>query len=266
MKLSIITCTYNSATYLQQCIDSVIAQWLHDDVYEHIFVDAFSKDETMDMLNNYKRTRPKKHITIMQRDPKGIYNAMNEWIKIAQWEYLLFLHSDDYLEKKSLQNYLNFIEKTESLGLYYAKFNAVDENRKLIYNAPARDIYKKWLKKWLFGFICYINQPAVIHKRELHAKYGYFNENMKIMSDREFWIVLSQNKVSNLFYNQTVTNFRIHGDSASNNKKLHAIATKEQEWIWNIYYGPEKYIMKLVNFAYMLLYTLSKLLRKASWV
>ena len=109
MKLSIITCTYNSEKYLQECFDSVVFQNLNSDVYEQIFVDWFSTDSTIDILQEYQKNNPKKNITITQRIARGIYNAMNEWIKLSQWEYLLFLNSDDYLEKDILKEYLLWI-------------------------------------------------------------------------------------------------------------------------------------------------------------
>ncbi|MDR0370030.1 MAG: glycosyltransferase [Candidatus Peribacteria bacterium] len=77
MKLSIITCTYNSETYLPKCIDSVIVQHLNPLDFEHIFVDGNSTDETLQIIQTYKKEHPEYHITVLQAEPKGIYNAMN---------------------------------------------------------------------------------------------------------------------------------------------------------------------------------------------
>ena len=45
MKVSIITVTFNSAQYLEQCIQSVIAQDYHD--IEYIVIDGGSTDNTL---------------------------------------------------------------------------------------------------------------------------------------------------------------------------------------------------------------------------
>ncbi len=250
MKLSIITCTYNSEKYLQETIESVINQNLDNTIFEHIFIDWNSKDKTIEIINIYIKNNPEKNIKLIQKEPKWIYNAMNEWIRLAKWKYLLFLHSDDYLEKNALWEYLNFIKNTWNLDLYYGKFNAVDKNWKFIYNAPSRKIYQKWLKKWIFWLLCYINQPAVIHKKNLHDRFWYFNENLKIKSDREFWIKLAKGKIVGLFYNKTITNFRIHESWTSNNSKLEKISKNEDNYIWDKYYWIEKYLFKCILFIY----------------
>ncbi|MBR4633566.1 glycosyltransferase family 2 protein [bacterium] len=68
MKLSIITCTYNREKCLQQCIDSVIAQNLDLNTYEHIFVDAYSKDKTKTIIKNYMAKY--KNVRLIEREPK----------------------------------------------------------------------------------------------------------------------------------------------------------------------------------------------------
>jgi len=76
-KLSIITCTYNSAAHLEECIDSICKQNLPVEIFEHIFIDAFSIDETINIIKRYKKTHPKYNIKIIQKKPMGVYNAMN---------------------------------------------------------------------------------------------------------------------------------------------------------------------------------------------
>ncbi|MDD2487245.1 MAG: glycosyltransferase [Candidatus Gracilibacteria bacterium] len=253
MKLSIITCTYNSEKYLQECIDSVICQNLNRDDYEHIFIDGSSNDKTKDIIDKYINENPNKNIYKEERIPKGIYNAMNEGIKIAKGEYLLFLHSDDYLKQNELNNYLDFIEQTGNLDFYYAKFNAVDKIGKFIYNAPSRKMYQKGLNRLLLGFICYINQPTVIHKKDLHIRYGYFNENLKLLSDWEFWLKLGEHNISNIFYDKTMTNFRIHYSSSTYDTKNKKISQNEYDYLLREYFGFERYLMKFVNYLYKLI-------------
>jgi glycosyltransferase involved in cell wall biosynthesis len=68
MKLSIITCTYNSEKYIQECINSVIAQNLDKDDYEHIFVDAYSTDKTKDIIAQYMKKYS--NVELIERKPK----------------------------------------------------------------------------------------------------------------------------------------------------------------------------------------------------
>jgi glycosyltransferase involved in cell wall biosynthesis len=195
-------------------------------------------------------------IVLKQSKPKGIYNAMNEWIKIAKWEYIIFLHSDDFLEKNTLNNYLDFIKETWNKDFYYAiRNNYYDEKKQIIWNMPNKSIYKKGLTDWLLWFICYIMQPAVISKRELHNKYWLYNENYKIVSDWEFFIKLAKNNVEGIFYNKVVTNFRIHENSASTGNIIwNDISVKEEYDIIDKYYNKYWFIYKLVKSTYRKLF------------
>lgn len=256
MKLSIITCTYNSEKYIQETIDSVIWQNLNKDLYEHIFIDGFSTDNTIDILDKYKKSNIDKNITILQKQAKWIYNAMNTWINVANWEYLLFLHSDDFLEKNSLNEYLDFILQTWNKDFYYARRNSYFENKKqVIWYMPSRSIYKKWFKNWLIWFVCYVMQPSVISKKELHTKYWYYNENLKIVSDWEFFIILAQNNVEAIFYDKAITNFRIHETSISTgNVTWKDISEKEEIYIINKYYKRFWFIYRFVKKTYRILF------------
>lgn len=56
MKLSIVTCSYNSEKFIKETLDSVSSQKLsHGHTIEHIILDAFSTDATIDMVNQYKK-------------------------------------------------------------------------------------------------------------------------------------------------------------------------------------------------------------------
>lgn len=105
MKLSIIIPTYNSDKVIHQCLDGVISQTFED--WEVLVMDGASKDRTCEIVRSYKDKR----IHLYSESDKGVYDAMNKGIDLAQGEWLYFLGSDDYLyESTSLANvtpYLN---------------------------------------------------------------------------------------------------------------------------------------------------------------
>jgi glycosyltransferase involved in cell wall biosynthesis len=91
---SIITCTHNSSLFLQKNIESLKKQNLRD--FEHIFIDGFSTDRTVDIIKKYQAEYPNQ-VKLFQFKPEGISKAMNQGIKNSSGEYLLHLHSDDFL-------------------------------------------------------------------------------------------------------------------------------------------------------------------------
>src|SRR5882757_1386619 len=91
MKLlvSVITVVYNGASTLEDTIRSVAGQTFRD--FEFLIVDGGSKDATIDIIKKYPDT-----VTRWISEPdKGVYDAMNKGIRLAEGEWLYFLGSDD---------------------------------------------------------------------------------------------------------------------------------------------------------------------------
>ena len=91
MKVSLITVTYNSEVYLQDCINSVVQQQYAD--IEHIVIDGGSTDGTLEIIKKYDN-----HIAkwISEKD-RGMYDAINKGIALATGDIVGILNSDDML-------------------------------------------------------------------------------------------------------------------------------------------------------------------------
>lgn len=77
MKISIITATYNSSSTIVDCIKSVNNQTNQN--IEHIIIDGASKDNTIEIIKSV----PNRIKKIVSEPDKGIYDAMNKGISIA---------------------------------------------------------------------------------------------------------------------------------------------------------------------------------------
>lgn len=93
-KFSIIIPVYNVENYIKKCLDSVFAQTEKD--YEVIVVNDGTKDNSMDIVKNYD-------VKIVNQKNQGLSEARNTGLKNAKGEYILFLDSDDYIEKDLLK-------------------------------------------------------------------------------------------------------------------------------------------------------------------
>jgi hypothetical protein len=158
------------------------------------------------------------NVELIERKPKWVYNAMNEWIKEARWDYILCLNSDDHLENDSLKWYLKFIEDTNYADIYCAKMYIVSKDwlKRVVPNKFIM-LRKLLFKLW---FNVYIQHPTVLMKKDVLANMWYFDEVKKVSSD--FWMRLKCQKEWKkiLFYNKLVTNFVEHWDNLSWNLDL----------------------------------------------
>lgn len=259
MKLSIITCTYNSEKYLQDCIDSVIAQNLNIDDYEHIFVDAYSTDKTKDIIAQYMKKYS--NVKLIERKPKWVYNAMNEGIKEAKWEYILCLNSDDFLEHNILEWYLKFIQETWNKDLYYWKLKFVENWKvKHVFNEKLMPLRKILFR--LFWTNALILHPTVLLKREALLNLWLFDENKKIASDYGMRLNILANKKDYIFYPRVISNFRVHESwisSMDSNKKNEY---QECKYFKKKYLSRPKYLLSIIiDYLCFLYWWLKKLLQ-----
>ena len=91
---SLIVPIYNVERYLEQCIESVLAQDYQN--YELILVDDGSPDNSIDICTKYAKQYS--NIVFIHKINGGVSDARNAGIQIARGEYLMFLDSDDYWE------------------------------------------------------------------------------------------------------------------------------------------------------------------------
>lgn len=92
--ISVIIPVYNSAGYLRQCLDSVLAQTLSD--IEIICVDDGSTDGSKEIVKEYCLLDLR--ISLIEQDNLGAGAARNNGIRYATGEYVHYLDSDDWLE------------------------------------------------------------------------------------------------------------------------------------------------------------------------
>ena len=91
MKLSLIIVTYNSYKYIQKCIQSILDSIEPFDDYEIIIIDNNSKDNTIDIVNNFSNSKIK---ILQSNDNIGYSAAVNKAIEGTKFEKILVLNPD----------------------------------------------------------------------------------------------------------------------------------------------------------------------------
>lgn len=125
-KISVIIPVYNVETYLEECLDSILAQDLSD--IEIICVNDGSTDSSLSILERY--AAKDKRIIMVNQENGGPGKARNNGLKKAQGKYIFFPDSDDYL---LTSNALTLLYKTaieRDLDIVSSNFATVGEEQK----------------------------------------------------------------------------------------------------------------------------------------
>lgn len=130
-KLSIIVPVYKVEKYLSRNLDSLVNQTLND--IEIICINDGSPDNSLQILNEYKRLYPSKIKIIDKKTNEGVWKARLDGISIAQGEYIGFCDSDDYVSIDFAKKMYNSAKQTNS-DVLICGFNRINSETKKIYS------------------------------------------------------------------------------------------------------------------------------------
>lgn len=223
MKISIITIAYNSEDTIEDTIQSVINQSYTQ--IEYIIIDGGSTDNTLNIINKYK---DQIHNIISEPD-KGIYDAMNKGVNLANGELVGILNSDDfYSHNDVIKNIAKAIGDYDSV---YADLVYVDrENTNKIIRYWKSGTYTKgsFLKGWMPP------HPTFFLRKKIYNQFGTYNLSLKSAADYELMLrMIHKEQISTTYHPETITKMRVGGQSnASLTNRLKA--NKEDRKAWDI--------------------------------
>lgn len=178
--ISVITVSFNSVKYIEQCIRSVIEQSYDD--FEYVIIDGGSSDGTKEIIEKYTN-----HLTYWHSKPdRGLAHAFNEAVKYSKGHWLLFLNSDDYfIDSDVLNKISNFLNKYSNYDVIFGQVVVVSrEDNPVKIGGPYGHAFK-WRK---FIFHDTIPHQAAFTKRDFIEFAGPFNEDFKIAVDYEHYL------------------------------------------------------------------------------
>lgn len=224
IKISVVTCTYNASLVLKRTLDSVYNQYYTN--IEHIIVDGKSKDETLAIVEDYKKQIENKgcsyKLVVVSETDKGLYDAMNKAIGLASGDFVVYLNAGDiFHDQKTLETVARAVEEAkDDVCVVYGETNIVDYNgcfiKKRHHSVPEKLTWKSFKNGML---VChqsfYVNVSV--------AKKVYYDLNYKFSADVDWCIRIMKyaDKNNMLLVNTHVvlTDFLDGGLTTANHKK-----------------------------------------------
>lgn len=126
-KVSIIVPVYNTGSKLRKCIESLVNQTMQD--IEIVIVNDGSTDESEKIIKSYEKQYPK-IIKYYKKENTGVSDTRNYGLEKAKSDYIMYIDSDDYIEKNTLEKLTKYIDKDIEVIKY--KLQKVDENGNIL--------------------------------------------------------------------------------------------------------------------------------------
>lgn len=220
MKLTLVTINRNNAIGLEKTLQSVATQTFKE--FEYVVVDGASTDGSVEVI---KRLEPQfAHLKWVSEPDKGIYNAMNKGICMATGDYIQVLNSADCLAAPDVtERMLVALENAGNPSILYGNMIKCFPNGKKVVDKS----FEGGEITMLGMFTGTLNHDSAYIRRDLFEKYGYYDENLKIVSDWKWYlqvIILGGEKPQ--YVDLNVTLFDMMGISETN-KELDRLERKQ---------------------------------------
>ncbi|MCF6188121.1 MAG: glycosyltransferase family 2 protein [Desulfobulbaceae bacterium] len=181
--VSVIVPTYNRAKYIKRAMDSVLGQTRPPD--ELIIVDDGSTDNTLEIIEQ-TALRAAFPVRVLRRENRGAAAARNVGIAHATGDFLCFLDSDDWWDKKKIELQLEAMHGKPDSSISHTREiwfrNGVRVNQKKKHAPGNGHIFADCLK------MCVVGMSTVMVKKELFTNYGFFNEALPCCEDYDLWL------------------------------------------------------------------------------
>ena len=108
-KISVIIPVYNTAPYLERCLDSVLQSTYRN--FEIFCVNDGSTDESLSILEHYQALDDR--VVVINQNNSGVSAARNHGLAHATGAYISFVDSDDWVHPQYLEYLLCAIENAD---------------------------------------------------------------------------------------------------------------------------------------------------------
>lgn len=225
--ITVVTVVYNGYEFLEGTIKSVIEQ-TYDNV-EYIIVDGGSTDGTLDIIRKYEHA-----IDYWVSEPdKGIYDAMNNGVRLSTGKWINFMNSDDFLSSDIVLSSIAGISITSNndCPIIYGLLRMIDASKNELSVIGNRwDVAKKYL-----GYRLTIPHQSMFVRLKNMKEEGGFKLKYKISADYELTLRLLKNKSALFLGDLMIADMRVGGVSSNPVNSLKLLKESKEAQLENNY-------------------------------
>lgn len=223
-KISVIIPCYNQGHFLNESLDSVLAQTHLD--WECIIVDDGSTDNTLEVANIYIDLDNR--FRYFRKDNGGLSSARNAGIEKITGQWVQFLDADDVIEPEKFSNQLESVSgiKEENRIVIYCDYafggnaNIYEMGKRIIpVRFNTKNYFKELIERWEVDLI--IPCHCFLFASDIFLQDGIrFDESLPNHEDFDCWLSIFSMNPSVIFKEEILCRYRQSAHSMSANMKL----------------------------------------------
>jgi teichuronic acid biosynthesis glycosyltransferase TuaG len=244
--VSIITPSYNSARFISETIESVLAQTYQN--WEMLITDDCSSDNSIELIGSFTERDSRIKLFRVEKNI-GAAEARNVSLSHARGKYIAFLDSDDLWCPEKLKRQTTYMQEN-SFAFTMTAYETMSENGYLLnrkIDVPERLTYKQYLRNTVIGCL------TVVIDRELTGDFRM--TNIRSSHDMALWLEIMKRGFDVYGLKESLSVYRLVSTSNTAKKKE---AAKD---VWKVYRKIEK--LSVFSASYNFLgYTINAILKR----
>ncbi len=208
MNVSIIIPAHNAAETIAETLESVLTQTHRD--WEAIVVDDGSNDATADIARSFAERDAR--IRVVSQPHQGVSTARNVGIKLARYDWLLFLDADDWLLPLHLERLTDALVSNRDLDAVYCGWVRVAPDGTPLgeqYGLQSSDPFVFFSRNSDFAI------HTCIVRRSLVEAVGGFDVSFKTCEDWDLWQRIARTGARFKGVHELLALYRVKENSAS---------------------------------------------------
>ena len=201
MKISIIVPSYNQGRYLEATLNSILDQDFPS--IEIIVNDGGSSDNSVEILRSFGD-----RIRWRSAKDRGQTDAINKGLREATGDIVAYLNSDDVYLPHAIRTAADYFAATPECQILYGDAHHLHADGSYMEEYPTQP----WDYQRLFD-TCYICQPATFWRREVHKRFGFFDEVLHFSMDYDFWLRTGAHTPLHHLAGKVLAGSRLHNDT-----------------------------------------------------
>ena len=214
-KFTIVTPAYNSATYIEETIRSVLLQGYPN--LEYIVMDGGSQDGTVEIIRRYAPW-----LTYWCSEPdRGQSQALNKGFARATGDWLAWLNADDLYQPNALDQVAAAARQHPNTHWIVGVLQWIDETGAYVdatAPTPITDIWnaERWQGIHWIAQVCFRGsnlfrpQPTSFWSRTAHEAVGPLDEHLHYAMDLDRWGKVARRGYTPLLITAELASFRLH--------------------------------------------------------
>lgn len=219
--ISVVIPMYNSEKTIISTLNSVKNQTFFDYIKEIIVVNDGSKDNSLNLVEEYKVSNPTLPIIIIDTPNQGVSTARNKGMRASQGEWIALLDSDDQWLPEKLEIQIKAIMDVPDIDFLGGDINS--KGLKILWKRIDR-LYKASINDLCLKM--FPQTSVAIFKRTIFDEIGGYDEKQKYAEDGNYFLKICNDynyyhlPVQMVYFGEGKPEFGFSGLSA-NLKEMH---------------------------------------------